>query len=277
MRTSRARSVVIALALAALAGSASAQSEVPSPAPSGEPKHCRACGAARTAVRDARDVITSPHDWHSDEWRSAGIKAALVGGAMLLVDRPLRDAAQRRRNAASDRLASAFEPFGERYAAGVLLGFWLAGRVGDAPAAKRVAVDGAESIVIASGLIVPALKLATGRSRPRADLGAADFAPFHGGESFPSGHTAAAFALAASIAANDDDLWVKGLAYGVASLVAYARIDHDAHFASDVLAGGFIGVGVARRVAALDHHRRGIAFAPVSTRDGWGIAVAKAF
>ena len=124
---------------------------------------------------------------------------------------------------------------------------------------------------------MPALKFVTGRSRPRKNLGTSDFHPFNGGASFPSGHTAAAFALAATIAEHEDRAWIKGLAYGVASLVGYARIDHDAHFASDVTAGAFIGVGVAKRVARLNRTGRGVVWAPTHDAQGWGIAFARPF
>ena len=83
--------------------------------------------------------------------------------------------------------------------------------------------------------------------------------------------------MAATIAEHDDRLWVKGLAYGVASLVGYARVDHDAHFVSDVTAGAFIGIGVAKRVAELNRQHRGIAFVPVHDATGWRIAVSRSF
>lgn len=238
---------------------------------------CASCGVGRQTVYDARAVFTAPARWQKPEWRSAARKAVIVAGAMALLDGPVRDSVQSRRNASSNRLADAFEPFGERYAAGVLLGYWLAGRSDDRPVARQIAVDGLESEIIAAGLVTPALKLVTGRSRPRTDLGASDFHPFNGGESFPSGHTTAAFALAASIAAHDDRKWVKGLAYGVASLVGYARIVHDAHFVSDVTAGAFIGIGVAKRVAKLNAGGRGLSVVPLRQQQGFGIAIAKRF
>ncbi len=238
---------------------------------------CRICAAGRQTVGDARDVLTAPVRWRKPEWRSAARKAIIVAGVMAFADRPLRDSAQRRRSDATDRLADAFEPFGERYAAGVLAGYWLAGHFGHHPEAQTIARDGLESAVIAAGIIVPGLKFVTGRSRPRTDQGTSDFHPFNGGQSFPSGHTAAAFTVAASIAQNDDRPWVKGLAYGIASLVGYARIDHDAHFASDVTAGAFIGIGVAKRVAALNRQHRGFAWVPVHDATGWRVAVSRSF
>jgi membrane-associated phospholipid phosphatase len=257
---------------AAPAGPSASASETP-----GGSAHCRFCAFAHETVHDARDVLTAPARWQRPEWRSAWRKAIIVAGVMALADRSIRDAAQERRSAATDRLADTFEPFGERYAAATLAGFWLAGRFGEHTTAHAIARDGLESEIIAAGLIVPALKFVTGRSRPREDLGTSDFHPFNGGASFPSGHTTAAFALAATIAEHEDRAWIKGLAYGVASLVGYARIDHDAHFASDVTAGAFIGVGVAKRVARLNRTGHGVVWAPTHDAQGWGIAFARSF
>jgi membrane-associated phospholipid phosphatase len=205
---------------------------------------------------DVRQVLTSPGRWDETTWRRVGTKALLVIGAMALLDDGTNGYMDDHRSSTTDRMAADFEPFGRQYAAYVIGGYLLAGKLAHRPRAKAVAVDGLTSTVIAAGLIVPALKEITGRSRPRAGQGAYDFHPFNGGYSFPSGHTAAAFSVATSIAEHYDALWIKGLAYGVASLVEYARMEEDAHFLSDVTAGALIGIGVAHSVHDLDEDRR---------------------
>ena len=140
-----------------------------------------------------------------------------------------------------------------------------------------MALDGTVSSLIAAGLVVPALKELTGRSRPNAGLGHMTPNPFSGAESFPSGHTTEAFALATSIAQNYDQRWIKGLAYRVAGLVGYARVEHDAHWLSDVTAGAFIGIGVAKEVSALHRARRAVVVTPLPVPSGWGIQVSAAF
>jgi membrane-associated phospholipid phosphatase len=64
--------------------------------------------------------------------------------------------------------------------------------------------------------------------------------------SFPSGHTAAAFAFAGAVA----PVWpTAGAACGVsASLVAAERVHSGAHYPSDVAAGGLIGLTAAALV-----------------------------
>ena len=68
------------------------------------------------------------------------------------------------------------------------------------PPAKAVALDGLSASIIAAGLINTPLKYAVGRSRPSKDQGACHFAPLSGNDSFASGHTTQAFALATVIA-----------------------------------------------------------------------------
>lgn len=59
--------------------------------------------------------------------------------------------------------------------------------------------------------------------------------------SFPSGHTTSAFAGAGFIQQRYGWLW-GSMAYALAGLTAYSRIDADAHFVDDVLAGASNGL-----------------------------------
>jgi membrane-associated phospholipid phosphatase len=66
--------------------------------------------------------------------------------------------------------------------------------------------------------------------------------PNGGGQSFPSGHAASAFAGAAFVQMRYG--WKLGLpAYAVATFVAYSRVESKNHYTSDVVAGGAIGIG----------------------------------
>lgn len=65
--------------------------------------------------------------------------------------------------------------------------------------------------------------------------------PNGGGQSFPSGHTAAAFMGAEFI--RKEYGWVLGApAYAAASWVGYTRVESDNHYWHDVLGGALIGV-----------------------------------
>jgi membrane-associated phospholipid phosphatase len=121
----------------------------------------------------------------------------------------------------------------------VTAAFYLAGVLTDNAKARQTGLLGAEALV--DGLVVfEVLKLATERQRPLVDGGHGQF--FHGGDSFPSGHTMAAFALASVIAHEyRNKKMVPVIAYGLATLVGAARFSARQHFASDVVAAGAIG------------------------------------
>ena len=98
--------------------------------------------------------------------------------------------------------------------------------------------------LMAVGVVVPLLKRITGRMRPSKE-GEDDLLahPFRG-KSFPSGHTAAAFAAATVLSRKDPKH--KALYYTLASLVGISRVCQKRHYPSDVIAGAFIGVWIGK-------------------------------
>jgi hypothetical protein len=70
-----------------------------------------------------------------------------------------------------------------------------------------------------------------------------------GGKSFPSEHATAAFAVGTVLAesGNDDYRWVRRfLGYGLGIATSYARLKHNTHWLSDVVAGAALGAASAR-------------------------------
>jgi undecaprenyl-diphosphatase len=59
--------------------------------------------------------------------------------------------------------------------------------------------------------------------------------------SFPSGHTCAAFAFAIAVCMVLPQRWAKAAAVAAAVLMGFSRLYVGVHFPSDVLAGAFIG------------------------------------
>ena len=88
---------------------------------------------------------------------------------------------------------------------------------------------------IDSFLAVEALHYFTGRERPYQGTGSGLFR--RGGTSFPSEHSAAAWAIAATIAHEYPSPLLKFLSYGAATAISAARITAKEHFPSDVLVG----------------------------------------
>ena len=128
--------------------------------------------------------------------------------------------------------------------------------------------------------LTPALKILVGRERPSTTSSTFRFKPFSSNSSFPSGHATEAFAVATAIAENYPAWWVQGLAYGTAGLVGYARIEQNAHFASDVVAGSLVGWSVARGVV---HRNDGppdpkrLTWTPYASSRGFGVVFFRSF
>lgn len=232
-------------------------------------------------VDDVKHVLTAPTRWQEQEWQNLGLAAIGVIGVAAIIDRPVRD--EMRRHAPNNYgFMLKVERFGAEYSMGVLGGFYLAGVIGNETAAE-VARDGLAASIIASGIVTPTIKFITGRARPRENAGIAKFHPFSIGyssnSSFPSGHTTQAFALASVIANHYEETWVTCASYSVAGLVGIARSYHDAHFASDVLAGALIGTLVGKSVVAHNkpRHARNVVVLPEITPGSVGVRLTGSF
>jgi membrane-associated phospholipid phosphatase len=230
-------------------------------------------------LEDIQVVLTAPARWQTEDWKNLGWASLAVIGTAAVIDAPLRD--EMRRLPKNNSLML-IEHLGAEYSIGVLGGFYLAGSLADNDKAIAVAQDGLTASIIASGLITPAIKIVAGRSRPYDNTGTTDFNSLgaaNPNSSFPSGHTTEAFALASVISAHYEETWIKASAYTVAGLVGIARTYHDAHFASDVLAGAFIGNWVGQSVVSHNQQRRKmhIVLLPQATQDIIGLTLAGDF
>jgi membrane-associated phospholipid phosphatase len=122
----------------------------------------------------------------------------------------------------------------------------------------------AASAVLQAVLVDNTLKFLAGRRRPYVADGEDHWggpAAFFKGDgedarSFPSGHTAAAFALATVVSLQyRRSGWVPAVAYTLATGVGLSRIGLDRHWASDVFVGAAVGHFIGRLVVR-DHTRR---------------------
>jgi membrane-associated phospholipid phosphatase len=92
-----------------------------------------------------------------------------------------------------------------------------------------------------------AVKYSFRRERPFLDDGRGEF--WEGGNSFPSGHTIAAWAAASALAHSyPHNRWVKWTAYGAATAVGALRITAHQHFPSDVVIGGTLGYTIGNQL-----------------------------
>lgn len=102
----------------------------------------------------------------------------------------------------------------------------------------------------AASLAVDVLKQVFDRERPPiADPGLGSLVSIPGNPSFPSGHSATAFAAATAVAVLSPRL--RPVALGIAVAVALSRVYLRVHFPLDVVAGALVGVAVGSLCALL--------------------------
>jgi membrane-associated phospholipid phosphatase len=201
-------------------------------------------------VRAPFEFLTSPASWTAADWGKAALFAGGFAG-LLYVDKPLRDFLQHdARNSVTNDAASVGANVGApnvlvpAAAAAMAAGIVLGDRREEA-----ATMEAFQSLVLTLGL-TEGVKLLARRQRPNEspDDSFRFDGPGPGGshKSFPSGHTSGAFALASSFAMSyPDDDFVAPVGYGLATLVAWSRLNDDKHWATDVLLGAGIGYGMS--------------------------------
>jgi membrane-associated phospholipid phosphatase len=180
--------------------------------------------------------------------------------------------------------ASIGKPMGDgRYILPALGALYCYGRFTGNNRARRTALLGFESAVI-SGAITGGIKYLSHKQRPSSRY--VDDIPWGGPAlsaadvSFPSGHSACAFAVCTVLASEySDNSLVPPLAYGVAALCAFSRLNDNAHWLSDVIVGSAIGHFTARAVIRMHGGSNGRHFsvAPVVSRGSPGLSLSYRF
>jgi hypothetical protein len=207
-----------------------------------------AAGDAKTAARGAVYLFSAPCRWDGTAWGHAGLTGLATGGAVSLDDE-MSSVMLHNRSAALDDLSNVVVNYGDGLVLGALcLGAYGAGLVVKDSWLRETAVLGGTALLVAS-LSTQVVKFAVGRARPYMGKGNMAFLPFaweQGYDSFPSGHTAAAFSVTAVLAARIDRPWVSAGLYMLATLTGLSRIYTEDHWFSDVLFNAIFSASLGR-------------------------------
>jgi membrane-associated phospholipid phosphatase len=223
--------------------------EPPPPAPAAPDLTARVLRAVKDEVKrygsDSVALVKAPLYWNKGDWEKAGGVVVILGGLML-ADRDIDDAARRNRSAFTDKLSSLTTALGDQYGFEISGTLFAAGLLLHHENLRDTGREAIEAGILAHILDRYFFKRAFGRERPADSNGRTVFVPGSNHDSFPSGHATEAFAVASVIATRSKGWPIPVIAYAAATLVAMDRVNNRDHFASDVVAGAFLGTAVGR-------------------------------
>jgi len=146
---------------------------------------------------------------------------------------------------------------------------FVVGRVSGVHRAAELGLHGTEAVVVGQ-VVSGALKVLLGRARPyiSKDTNPSNFAIMRGTksgdfQSFPSGHSTAAFAAAAAVSLETSQWWPRTkwffgpILYGGAAMVGLSRMYDDRHWASDVIMGAAVGTFSGLKTMRFNHTHTG--------------------
>lgn len=195
-------------------------------------------------IKDIGAYFTAPVHWDGRDW-------AWFGGAVLAVGAAHRYDSQVRNHFFGPGLVTNVDSKDTNDAiptAAVLGGTWAFAIL----TSDRDGYQEGWAMIEAAGLsgvTAYALKFAAGRETPDQTTNPNEWEK--SGSSFPSFHSTAAFAVGTVLAesGNDDFRWLRRiLGYGLGVATSYERLKHNAHWLSDTVAGGALGMSTAHFV-----------------------------
>jgi len=201
---------------------------------------------------DTKSFIVSPAKWKARQWIEFG---AITGAGILAYtqDEKIQKYFVTHQSETADNLSKyIFEPIGNGIGTSVIIGsLYLGGRLARDKRLAGTSLTAAKAFIV-STVCTQVIKQLTHRHRPYQDA-IPDHAQWEGPfadihyNSFPSGHSTAAFSLATVFALEySHTVWVPVLAYTLAAGTAVSRLYDNDHWASDVVIGSAIGFVTGR-------------------------------
>ena len=198
---------------------------------------------AHALLEDTKLYFTAPARWDGSDWLYFGETIVAIGVAHEYDDNVRAHFAT-----GSSATLDGSDPNSLRDAvpaAAMLVGTWAFAALLDDRAGYEEAGEMLEAAGF-SAISTTLLKFAAGRKRPNETTQVDEW--FQGGDSFPSLHVSATFAIGTVLAESggDEYRWLRrALGYGLASATAYARIHDNVHWLSDTVAGAALGIATA--------------------------------
>jgi len=232
---------------------------------------------------DFKQIATTPFHMTSRDWRKVG-SFAVVAGALAFADKPIQREALKLRNRSTTvrSISRQVTNFGGPYEVYTLVSLGAYGYIFKNEKIRTTTLLATQSY-ITSGAVSGIVKFLTGRERPYStDPNAPQPTPaFHGpfykgvkqangkrlNNSFPSGHTTAAFSAATVYALEYKNRpLIPILSYSAATLIGLSRIAENKHWATDVLTGAALGY-LTGRLVVNNYHRYAKLKAPRQKRN----------
>jgi membrane-associated phospholipid phosphatase len=188
---------------------------------------------------------TAPTPTYNVTWWQTGV--ALGGLAVLsLADKPVNTAIQNMRTTTTDDIADVLQYFGSPvvFVPATVVPI-LVGLISHNENLTMSGIRIGSSLLLA-GATAGVLKYTVGRWRPNETSTQYEFGPFSGHDSWPSGHTTMAFALASSASYEIHRTWATVGLYTLAAGTGWARMNNEKHWLTDVGGGVLIGITSAK-------------------------------
>jgi membrane-associated phospholipid phosphatase len=196
-------------------------------------------------LSDGIAYMGAPLHWGPDDaYKAAG--AGVVIGSLIAADPSIYRRIQDARSNFTNNVAAATTVFGAGGAWGTAGGLIIVGLVSGQDGIRDMGRDSLETLVFATTLNDLFLKPTFGRWRPSESDGKNKFDPFSKHNSFPSGHATTAWSVASVVAMRAPGWIIPTIAYGLATVVAFDRINDEAHFMGDVVAGAMFATATGR-------------------------------
>ncbi len=194
--------------------------------------------------------------------RKCLITTAILGATAVasFEDRAVWDIKKRHESTIADHFISPWQYYGQgSVAIEIGCGLYLTGIALSQPWFRETGREALTSIII-TGVLTSGMKVIFGRFRPYNNKGDDfNFLSFNNKSwSFPSGHTATAFALSSVLSSQTNNTFAAAFFYGIATLTAAQRVYSNNHWLSDVIVGAALGTFVGYTISKSSKNEKNI-------------------